>query len=278
MAKAKTSIAEVSKAKRSYTKRKQEAEAAEAQSAVIADERPREETINEAESVENIKPVETATDKAKREAEEAKETIEALKAENDELKSTLAEIKQQIAMLSAQQPTQVIQVSAATEMVHFLWMGEVANDNVMEFGPNGMYGRIIGRTGEFAVPKNDLSRILDGLNRYFIEKRWLIITSGLNENEREALGVNYSEGELLDRKAFDKMVDLGDELLTIYPQLCEGHKEMVAKRYYEAWQNSNPNVTRERVSALNAICKQNGGKHNSFAEILREMNEMEVNE
>ena len=171
---------------------------------------------------------------------------------------------------------QIIQVSADVERVQFLWMGEVADDNQMIFGEGGMYGKIIGKTGTFTVPKSDLSRILDGLNKYFLDKRWLIIVDGLNEEEREALGVNYKEGELLDKRAFAKMIDLGDELLEIYPKLCDGHKEMVAKRYYEAWKAKNPNITRDRTRKLNALCKESGNVNNSFAIVLQEMNESDV--
>lgn len=178
----------------------------------------------------------------------------------------------QLAQQSANpQVIQVSQVAAETEKVRFLWQAEVADDNLILFGDGGMYGRIVGKTGSFYVPKNDLSRVMDGLNRLFLEKRWLIVLSGLNEEERETYGVNYKEGEILDRKMFDKMVDMGKDILDVYPDLCDGHKEIVAKRYYEAWKNGSKKIERETVVALNRM-----SPNSSFRTILEEMNARDV--
>ena len=215
-------------------------------------------------------------------AEEAKqESVAELKAAYEE---QIAAMKREMAaqmeafkesLAQAQKP-QVVQVTASTEQVHFLWMAPVADDNTQDFGQGGMFGRIIGKTGEFFVPKNDLSRILDHMTRMFLDRRWLIAVSGLSADEREALGVDYKEGELLDRKAFSKMIELGDKILEIFPALCEGHKEMVAKRYYEAWLEHSPYVRREIVVELNRLAKQAGMKDNAFAAIIEGMNKAEV--
>lgn len=181
----------------------------------------------------------------------------------------MKELKEQIA--NAQKP-QIIQMSNSSEKVHFLWMAEVADDNTMEFGPGGMYGRIVGKTGSFYVPKDDLSRILDGLNRRFIDTRWLIIVSGLTEEEREAYGVNYKDGELLDRKVFDNIIGMGDKIVELYPELCEGHKEIIAKRMYEAYVSDHNSVSRETITKLNAMSEKIG----AFNEILKMMNEGDV--
>ena len=221
------------------------------------------------------------------EAKEAVQTAEAPAEETDEvalLKAQIAAMKAEMAKqmesfkeaMSAAQKPQVVQVTASTEQVHFLWMADVANDNVQDFGPGGMYGRIIGPIGEFFVPKNDLSRILDNITRMCLDRRWLIVLDGLNEDEREAFGVNYSEGELLDRKAFAKMIELGDKMLEIFPKLCEGHKEMVARRYYEGWMDKNPYVHRDIVAELNRMAKDAGMKNNAFSAIIEGMNAEQV--
>ena len=177
------------------------------------------------------------------------------------------------AQASAQpQAPQVIQVAADVEKVHFLWQAEVSDENVFEVGQNGMYGRIVGKTGSFYVPKSDISRVMDGLFRFLVKKRWIIVVDGLDADEREAYGVDYKEGELLDRKAFEKMVELGDGLLEIYPKLCDGHREMVAKRYHEAFANRSQYVTRERVVELNRLSKQLGSADGDFTDIIEAMN------
>lgn len=190
-------------------------------------------------------------------------------AEIEGLKKQLAEMQK---MMEAAARPQIVQIGGDTERVQFLWQAEVANDNVVIFGDGGMYGRIVGKTGTFSVPKTDLSRLLDSMNRFFLDKRWLIVVDGLNETEREMLGVNYSEGEILDRKAFARMVELEGEILDIYPKLCASHKEMVAKRYNEAYQTGNPHVKRDVVVELNRLSKAAGSKDGDFTAIIEAMN------
>lgn len=167
---------------------------------------------------------------------------------------------------------QIVQVANDTEMVQFLWQAEVAEDNTVFFGEGGLYGQVTGKTGSFYVPKKDLSRVLTELNRLFLKKRWLIIVSGLTDEEREVLGVDYKDGELLDKQAFAKMVELGDKMLEIYPNLCEGHKKMVAQRYAEAYQNGSPYVTRSVVVQLNELSKTVKNPKGDFSFIIEEMN------
>lgn len=172
--------------------------------------------------------------------------------------------------------TQIVQYGADAQKVQFLWMAEVADDNTVQFGDGGMYGSIVGKTGSFYVPKNDLSRILTSMNRKFLEDRWLIVVNGLTDEERETLGVDYKEGEVLDRKAFAKMVELGDKLLELYPALCEGHKQMVAQRYADAFAAGSPYVTRERAVKLNDLSRRKGHERGDFIHIIEEMNERDA--
>jgi len=181
-----------------------------------------------------------------------------------------------MASVPAQQTPQVIQVSNDTEMVHFLWMAPVADDNVVFFGEGGIYGQVVGKTGSFYVPKRDLSRVLTEINRVFMARRWLIVVSGLSEEEREALGVNYREGELLDRQVFTRIVEFGEEMLEIYPKLCDGHKKMVAQGYAEAYENGDTHVTREIVVRLNEMSKTAEKPRGDFVRIIERMNEREA--
>ena len=196
--------------------------------------------------------------------------VEALKEQNELLQKQMEALQEQL--LALQRP-QVIQVAADTERVYFLWQAEVADYNLVTFGPGGMYGSITGKTGTFSVPKNDMSRILDDRTRRFLEKRWLIVVDGLNDDEREALDVSYKDGEILDKKVFARMVDLDkDEICDVYSKLCPEHKAMVGKRYYEAWLNRNENVTRDKVIALRNITRDQGLEIKAFQQILQGMN------
>lgn len=214
--------------------------------------------------------------------EQKLEQVDKRDLEIEELKKQLAEQQKMFAEMQemlkqAQSAPQVVQVAPQeTEKIHCLFEAEVADDNIFSIGENGRYGRIIGKTGSFFVPKNELSSVMDSAFRAMLENRWIIIVSGLTDEEREAFGVDYKEGEYLDKKAFAKMVDMGEEILNIYPKLCKGHQEMVAKRYYEAYLKKNPKVTREIVVKLNKLSKQAGSEKGDFTGIIELMNEADT--
>lgn len=223
-------------------------------------------------SEETVEPVKRQTKKDKE--------LEAAKEENAALKSEIEQIKEQMAALmerlSVQQAPAPVVMEKPTEIVHFLWQAEVAPDNVVTFGENGAFGRIVGKTGSFGVAKSDLSRVLDITTRSFLDRRWLIILDGLTQEEREALGVDYKEGEILDKKAFTKIFEMGDAILDIYPRLCDSHKEMIAKRYYEAWENKRY-IKRETVVALNKMSIADGIPGGAFKVIIEAMNAADAN-
>ena len=187
-----------------------------------------------------------------------------------------AAVAEALKNIPKQAAPQIVQVSTSAEQVHFLWMAPVADDNVVQFGDGGMYGNIVGKTGSFYVPKPDLSRILTEMNRRFMAQRWLLVVSGLSDEEREALGVDYKPGEVLDKKALAKLVELGDELLNIYPALCEGHKVMAAQMYADAYRQGSRYVTRERTVKLNALSKRKGHEKGDFIAIIEDMNEKDT--
>lgn len=187
-----------------------------------------------------------------------------------------AAVAEALKNIHQQTAPQIVQVSTSAEQVHFLWMAPVADDNVVQFGDGGMYGNIVGKTGSFYVPKPDLSRILTEMNRRFMAQRWLLVVSGLTDEEREALGVDYKPGEVLDKRAFAKLVELGDELLNIYPALCDGHKVMAAQMYADAYRQGSRYVTRERTVKLNALSKRKGHEKGDFITIIEDMNEKDA--
>ena len=221
-----------------------------------------------------VAPVEEKPEAKPESADDVRAEYEKKFAELQE--SMRVQLEAMKAQMAQSQTPQIVQVEANVPKVHFLWMAEVADDNVQNFGQGGMYARIVGKRGDFLMPKTELSRILDKMTRSCLDKRWLIVVSGLTDEEREALGVAYKDGETLDEKAFAKMVEMEDEILGIYPELCEGHKEMVAKRYYEAWMNHNPHVRRDVVLELKRMTQEAGTKDNVFTDILKEMNEADA--
>jgi len=224
-------------------------------------------------AVENVKE-NTAVSAENAEEKVGEATGEALYSQG-EVQAMIAEAVRR-ALEEQRSAPQVVQVAADVEKVHFLWQAEVSDENVFEIGRDGIYGRIVGRTGSFYVPKSDLSRVMDAMFRLLLARRWIVVVDGLDESEREAYGVNYKEGELLDKRAFAKMVELGDGMLSIYPKLCKGHREMVAKRYHEAFAQRSPFVTREVVTELNRLSKEAGSENGDFADIIEALNDAAV--
>ena len=221
---------------------------------------------------EELKAVEEVNEEVREEAKKprtVKKTVDKKDEEIQDLKAQIEQLKQLVAQQSAM-PQQIVVTADNSERVWFLWIADVADDNQILIGDSGQYGRIIGKTGTFYVPKNDLSRVLDSAVRYYLEMRWMIVISGLSDEEREALGVNYREGELLDEKAFRRITEMGEELLEIYPALCDSHKDMVASRYHEDYMNHKP-IDRNMVVKLNKIYPSV-----AFKDILEDMNEKEA--
>lgn len=202
--------------------------------------------------------------------QEAKETseIELLKAQNETMKKQMDML---LAQLQEMQKPQVIQVAADVAKVHLLWQAEVADDNVVAFGEGGRYGIVKGKRGEFYMPKTDFSTIMDERVRFYLDNRWLIVLDGLSEEEREAYGVDYKDGEYLDRKAFTKLIEIGADILDIYPNLCEGNKRMVSQRYADAF-NNGQYIDRSVVEKLNQMSKTPKNPRGDFVQIVEALN------
>lgn len=216
-----------------------------------------------------------------------KEAVIAETEEKNEKEKTFskAEVEDMIAaavakaMANAQTQAQapnIIQYGGETERVNFLFQAPVSDDNVFEVG-QGMYGRIVGKTGAFSVPKQELSRAMDGLFRKMMDKRWIIVVSGLTEEEKKIYGVNYKVGEVLGEKTFAHLADLGMGLVDVYRDLCKGNKEILEKAVYEAYAAGNKNVTRELAVALNEISKANNKGKGAFVSLIETMNADDLN-
>lgn len=156
-----------------------------------------------------------------------------------------------------QQTPQVVQVMADTEKVVLRWMAPVADDNVAVFGANGMYGQVTGKNGTVIVPKGEWSRFYDETMRRFIDRRWLVVLSGMTDEERMLYHCSYRKGEVLDEKGFANIFKMRDGLLDIFDDLCTEHQEMVAKSFCEAAaQGKLDDSWRTLVKKLNAKNKR----------------------
>lgn len=157
-----------------------------------------------------------------------------------------------VAKAMAEVKPQVVQVMADTEKVTLRWCAPVADDNLAVFGPNGMYGTVTGKNGTVMVPKSEWSRFYDETARRLIDRRWLVVLSGMTDDERAVYHCAYRKGEVLDETAFRCAVTMGDKLLDIFDDLCTEHQEMVAKAYYDAWERGEISAdSRDLLKKLN---------------------------
>lgn len=208
--------------------------------------------------------------------------VDARDAAIERLEKIVADLQAQL----AQRTPQVVQVMADTERVVMRFQAEVADDNLTVFGQDGMYGQVTGKTGTVTVPKSEWSRFYNESVRNMIARRWLIVLSGFDDRERELYGCSYKSGELLDETAFHKLLDMGRDLISIFPVLCEEHQAMVASRFISAYGDGDERVNdRELVVALNEMSKEtyrNLDRNDSrrkglFYPIIEDMNDKEAN-
>ena len=229
------------------------------------------ETAEQLETVKEVKAEIAEEEAAKVETVKETETVKEAAPQGGKV-YTEAEIQALVASAVSRAVADMrIRETPKSERVMLLWQAPVADDNTQEFGPSGRLGRVIGPTGTLFVPHDDFPQIIDAQVRLFLERRWLIVLSGLDEDEKIAYGVNYKPNEYLDRAAFAKVAAQGEKLLEIYPQLCDGNREIVAKAYYEAWQNHDSAVNRGLTEQLDALCKRIDPAQTAFHTILEEM-------
>ena len=202
---------------------------------------------------------------------EAAEKVEAAEETNAPAVFTAEDVQRMIAEAMAKQQAefskqlaqvqtpQVIQYSGDSEKVIMRFQAEVADDNVAEFGQGGMFGKVTGKRGTIQIPKSEFSRFYTEQTKWMMEKRWLIVLSGMTDEERELYGVKYRPGEVLDDMAFAKMLDMTDEeMLQTFPALCDSCRDMVARRVRDAYSKRDHRVVGrlDLVRALNRMSKE----------------------
>lgn len=225
------------------------------------------ETVKET-AVETV-PVEQIAEEKPAEATPAEQPKEETYTKAETEAMIAAAVAQALAAVQRQQYAAVPE----RERVNLLWQAPVMPENIEEFGPNGRYARITGPTGGFFVPKDEFSLIVDSRVRMYLERRWLIVLSGLTDEEGDIYGVAYKPGEYLTKAAFAKLTEQGEKLLEIYPALCPGNRKIVAGAVYEGWRNGDKHINRGLVERLTAMCREIDPEETTFQTILQEMAE-----
>jgi hypothetical protein len=151
---------------------------------------------------------------------------------------------------------QIIRVSTDAPVVKMRFQCECSPVNVIQFGVNGKFGTITGKSGTFSVPKESFAgEFRDEMVQNLLASRELIVLDGLTDDERDLYGINYAKGEVMDEKTFAKMVDMGAEILDIYDDLCPAYKEAIARRYAEEYEKNPTRIARDITVKLNEKSK-----------------------
>ena len=142
------------------------------------------------------------------------------------------------------------------EVVVLRFQDEVNDNNVIQLGPNGKFGQITGKEATITIRKQDfIGEFRTTLVQSLLKSRNLIVISGLTEDERKIYGVDYQKGEFLEPIVYKRLIEMGDEILDIFPALNPTWREMVASKFMDAYDNKKLKCTRETLLALNKISK-----------------------
>lgn len=144
---------------------------------------------------------------------------------------------------------------SADEVVTILYLDECAPKSTLEipgYGTMRPYGYL-------EVPKREFgNKFMSALVRKLLDKRILIVVSGLTQAERERWNCDYKEGEILDEQTFDKMLDYPTpKLAEIFEKLCVEHQRFVACRMITAKEKGDNRISVEKAKRINDLSKKN---------------------
>lgn len=161
-------------------------------------------------------------------------------------------------------------------MVTLRFFDEVNDSNLIYLGDNGKYGQIIGKRWTGQVPKMAfIGDFRTPLIQKLLEDRNLIVLDGLTDDERKLYGVNYVEGEFIDDKLYESLLNMPEgDLLEVYRGLCPEWKRLVAVKFAEAYATGKLKVSRNALLALNRESRKadKGGGKGAFRGIIEKMN------
>lgn len=169
----------------------------------------------------------------------------------DEVKALIAKAVAE-AMAKAQAPA----AAPAGDMVTVLYLDEVSPNSALEL-PG--YGSLRPQS-YIEIPKKEFGNKFMGIAivRKLLERRRLIVMDGLTQEERERWGCDYKDGELLDERTFDKMLDYPTpQLAEIFERLCPEHQKFVATRMITAKEKNDSRISVEKTKRINELSKKN---------------------
>lgn len=197
--------------------------------------------------------------------EEPAKTEETKKAQETKQEApsafTIEQVQQMIADAikkhDAEKAAKEPETPAADGMVTMFFQAEVNDANEIPLGPNAKYGYIIGKHASISIPKRDfMSDFRTTTVQYFLKERNLVVIDGLTDEERHIFGLDYRQGEYLEPAVYNRLIEMGDHVLDVFPGLNLTWREMVAQKFAEAYENKTLKCSRECLMKLNAMSKK----------------------
>lgn len=178
-----------------------------------------------------------------------------------EVMGLVSGLQQQIEALKAQIGAQSAAPAQTKpeDVVILYYVPACSPDNEANLGDYGVV-----RPGQYIeIPKKEFGRFMSPQARKFVEKRRLLVLSGLNEEERRRWNCDYRPGETLTENAFDNLLDLSEaKIADLFCALCTEHKRAVVRFLYskadEAQRRGEPidnRIDLSKVRTLNEISK-----------------------
>lgn len=166
-------------------------------------------------------------------------------------------IEEAIAKSKSQEQKKSMTAITADEFVTMVFQAEVNDSNVIMLGPNGKFGQITGKKATITIPKRDfMGEFRTATIQSLLASRNLIVIDGLTDEERNIYGLNYQKGEYLEQDVYEGLINMGDDILNIYPKLHPNWRLMVAVKFADAFENKTLKVSRETLVKLNKISKK----------------------
>lgn len=169
-----------------------------------------------------------------------------------------AMIDEALAKYAAENPQgQLLEAPENDGVVTIIWQAEVNDANELLIGPNGKYGVITGKHAVIPIQHRDfVGDFRTTTMQYFLKTRNLIVVDGLTDDERKVYGLEYKQGEYLEPAVYERLIEMGDDVLEIFPKLHPTWREMVATKFTDAYEKKTLKCSRETLLALNAISKK----------------------
>ena len=167
--------------------------------------------------------------------------------------------KSQVEAMIAQairQATQGNRTVQEDNMVTMLYLAEVSKEDTLVL-PG--FGTLRPHSYLQVTKKEFGSKFMTALARKLIDRRYLLVISGLTNDERERWNCLYRPGEIMSENVFDKMLALPtEEICDIFRRLCPEHRQFIVTRFITAAERKDNRVSLEKALALNEISKADG--------------------